>query len=204
MEIRAIFVAGIKYIIYITRMKKIITVCLLGIFSTNAYADYNPFTGTHSNQLSIFIGQGVDSAYIVPPPARFVPFNIMHLQYSQPTTFFKLPARQSLNIAQTVGFAKKYGWNWPSYSIPIAFISGDVALLDLGCWYFAAGVGVGLQAYQNERSGAKLLFQLKLSAGRHITDALGVEFFVQHFSNANTAPENYSYGFYGAGITYSF
>ncbi len=84
------------------------------------------------------------------------------------------------------------------------YLSEDVAF---GCyenWYFAAGAGMGLQAQQNERLGAKLLFQFKLTAGYHINDRTSVEGFVQHFSNANTADANYSYAFYGFGITYNF
>ncbi|MBQ7185346.1 MAG: acyloxyacyl hydrolase [Alphaproteobacteria bacterium] len=187
-------------------MKKL--VCFLFIVISTAFdataAATNPFTGKYNNQMSFFVAQGVDSGFIVPPPARFVPFNILHLQYSQPTNFFRLPARQSLNIAQTIGFAKKYGWNWDSYITPMLFLSEDISLARFEKFFFATGVGIGLQAQQNERLGAKLLFQFKLIAGWHISDKWGLELFMQHFSNANTSPKNYSYGFYGIGVTYNF
>lgn len=172
--------------------------------TSNAMADFNPFMGKNENQVAFNFGYGVDSGIIVPPPARFVPFFIFHGQYSQPTTFFKVPARQSLNVAQTVGMGKKYGWKWDKFSIPIAFLSEDVSLLYGNRWYTGVGAGVGLQAQQNERLGAKLLFQFKLSAGYRITERFGTEFFVQHFSNANTAHANHSYAFYGLGMNYSF
>ena len=165
----------------------------------------NPYFGDgHEHQLALNFGYGVNSGIIVPPPTQFVPFIMMHAQYSQPTTFFKLPARQSLNVHQTLGFGKKYGWNWEKFTIPIAMLSGDVAILHGKNWYFGPGIGVGMQAQQNDRIGSKLVFTLKITGGYRITDHIGAELFVQHFSNGNTAEENHSYAFYGTGLTYSF
>lgn len=169
-----------------------------------AEQERNTFTGYYKNQLSFYLGQGIDSGFIVPPPARFVPFNLLHIQYSQPTTFFGLPARQSINIEQTIGYGDKYGWHWRDYTIPIIMLSGDVRLWEHHNFYVASGAGVGLQAQENERLGAKLLFQFKIMAGWHINEKWGVEVFMHHMSNANTAKENYSYAFYGAGVTYNF
>ncbi|MCQ2598824.1 MAG: acyloxyacyl hydrolase [Alphaproteobacteria bacterium] len=164
----------------------------------------NPFMGTFDNQITIGIGQGVNSGFLIPPPSQFVPFNIINTQYSQKTTFFKLPARQSINISQTIGGGKKYGWQWDKYTIPIAYLSKDAALL-WGCdWYYAIGAGVGFQAQQNKREGSKLLFQFKITLGYKFTNRSGIELFIQHFSNGNTDHKNYSYAFYGASITYNF
>ncbi len=187
-------------------MRKIFTILFCGIIFTNIghCTEYNPFTGYNQNQVAFNLGQGIDCGFILPPPFRLVPFYLLHLQYSQPTTFFSLPARQSINIGQTIGFGSKYGWRWDKYTIPMIFLSGDVILANYRDLYFAGGAGVGLQAQQNERLGAKLLFQFKLTAGYRVNDSWGVEIFMHHFSNANTAPENYSYAFYGAGVTYSF
>lgn len=187
-------------------MKKIIAI-FAGLFicgSALAVKPSNPFTREYKNQLALNLGQGIDSGIIVPLPLRPVPFYMFHLQYSQPTTFFKLPARQSLNIGQTIGLGSKYGWDWNEYTIPMIFLSEDIALSYYKNVYVAAGFGVGLQAQQNERLGAKLLFQFKLIGGYHINEKWGIEIFMQHFSNANTAPENYSYAFYGLGVTYNF
>ena len=169
-----------------------------------ADADRNAFTGNYKNQIAFNVGQGIDSGIIVPAPARFVPFYLFHMQYSQPTTFFGLSARQSLNIAQTIGMGEKYGWEWDKYTIPMIFLSGDVAIAEYGDFYFGVGAGVGFQAQQNERLGAKLLFQFKITGGWHISDKWAMELFMHHFSNGNTAPENHSYAFYGLGVTYSF
>ncbi len=194
-----------KYYIF-PLMKKIAIILAISATANAAHAEanWNPFFGTAENQIAANIGQGVNSGIIVPPPTQFVPFNIIHLQYSQPTTFFKLPARQSMNVAQTIGYGKKYGWNWNKFSIPMIFASGDVALFHGDKWYFGPGAGVGLQAQQNDRISTKLLFQFKITGGYRITDNMNMELYIQHFSNANTGEENHSYAFYGAGVTYNF
>ena len=86
----------------------------------------------------------------------------------------------------------------------MVMLSGDVRLSEYKNLYVAAGAGVGMQAQQNERLGAKLLFQFKITVGYHINNNWGIEAFMHHFSNGNTALENYSYAFYGLGVTYSF
>lgn len=185
-------------------MKKIAVSFFAILFTVCAYADENPFMGEHKNQFALHLGQGVNSGFIIPPPTQWVPFTFVHFQYSQPTTFFSLPARQSINIGQTIGWGQKYGWDWRKFTIPMIFLSEDIALFYNDNWYFSTGIGVGLQAQQNERLGAKLLLQFKLIGGYRINDHWGIEAFIQHFSNANTAPENNSYAFYGLGIVFNF
>lgn len=167
-------------------------------------AGANPFMGDAQNQVALYLGQGVNGGFLVPPPSQFVPFYFVHGQYSQPTTFFRMPARQSLNVGQTIGMGKAYGWSWTEFTIPMVFLSEDIALVHGERWYLSAGPGVGLQAQQNKRLGAKLLFQFKIAGGLHFTEHLTGEIFVQHFSNANTAEENNSYAFYGLGMLYNF
>lgn len=185
-------------------MKKIATSISAILLVSASYGASNPFMGDYQNQVAFHLGQGVNSGIIIPPPTQFVPFYLFHFQYSQPTTFFSLPARQSINVAQTLGLGDRYGWHWKDYTIPMIFLSEDIALFYNKDFYFSTGIGVGLQAQQNKRLGAKLLFQFKLIGGYHINETTSLELFIQHFSNANTAPENYSYAFYGIGVTYNF
>lgn len=186
-------------------MKKAAIYLLSTMITFSAYAgDVNPFMGKYENQIALNIGQGVNSGFLIPPPTQLVPFYFLHFQYSQPTTFFKLPARQSINIGQTLGFGQKYGWDWDKYTIPMIFFSEDIVLLQGKKWYYSTGMGVGLQAQQNERIGSKLLFQFKMIYGYKINEKVNLEIFMQHFSNANTAIENNSYAFYGLGMTYNF
>lgn len=187
-------------------MKKVLTsLCLFVATASSALAaPFNPFMGEKENQIAVMAGQGFDQGFLIPPPFRIVPFYAAQVQYSQPTTFFKMPARQSMNAITTIGIGHKYGWNWNEYSIPIAMLSEDVALLYGKNWYYGTGIGVGLQAKENERLGAKLLFQFKITLGYRFNENWGGEFYIQHMSNANTADENYSYAFYGLGVTYNF
>lgn len=160
--------------------------------------------GYYKNQIALNLGQGVNSGFIVPPPTQLVPFYLIHMQYSIPATFFGLAARQSINVAQTIGMGTRYGWQWDKFTIPMAFLSEDIAIAKYKNFYFAGGAGMGLQAQQNARLGAKLLFMFKLTAGWRLDEHWGLEVFMHHFSNANTARANYSYAFYGIGTTYSF
>ena len=189
-------------------MNKFTVLSLFLLISSPAIADItykeNPFFNGYENQVAFNFGYGVNSGFLIPPPTQFVPFILLHGQYSQPTTFFCLPARKSINLHQTIGSGGKYGWSWDKYTIPIASLSEDVALLYGDDWYTFMGIGVGMQMQQNERIGSKLIFSFKLGAAYRISECTSVELFMQHMSNGNTAPQNNSYAFYGLGLTYSF
>lgn len=164
----------------------------------------NPFMGTYQNQMFYGIGQGFDTGILLPPPVRPVPFYIGTITYSQPTTFFRIPARRNLNISETLGLGSKNGWDWTDYTIPIGYATEDIALFRYKRLYMGVGAGVGLQVKENKRLGAKLLFQFKVTIGVNITREWATELFIQHFSNANTAEDNHSYAFYGLGLTHNF
>jgi len=191
-------------------MKKILAVLFALVLPNLAMADpcilpeENPFMGTYQQQVAFGIGQGFDTGILLPPPVRPVPFYIATFQYSQPTTFFRVPARRSLNISETLGLDRKYGWEWQDYTIPMIYFTEDIALFRYNSIYAGLGAGAGLQAKQNKRIGSKLIFEFKLTFGYNFNEQWAVEFFIQHFSNANTADENNSYAFYGLGFTYNY
>ena len=185
-------------------MKKILYTLFAISMPAIANADTNPFFNGYDNQVALNFGWGVDSGFLIPAPVRWTPFIMLHAQYSQPTTFFRLPARRSLNITQTLGFGTSRGWHWDKYTIPIVTLSEDVILAHGKNWYFYSGLAVGMQAQQNERIGSKLLFGFKLGSGYRLSECTNLELFAQHYSNGNTAPQNYSYAFFGAGLTYNF
>ena len=191
-------------------MTKISIILSALVFPISALADQcilpdkNPFMGTYQNQVAFGIGQGFDTGILLPPPVRPVPFYIGTFQYSQPTTFFRIPARRSINISETLGLNDKYGWDWPDYTVPMIYATEDIALFRYNRIYAGMGAGAGLQAKENERLGAKLIFQFKVTFGYNFTKRWAGEFFIQHFSNANTATENHSYAFYGLGFTYNY
>lgn len=193
-----------KYDTIYTTMKKFLCALIFTLHIIPVHAENNPFFNGYEQQIAFHIGYGVNSGFLLPPPTQWVPFVMVHAQYSQPTNFFGMYARKSLNIIQTLGHGKKYGWHWDKYTIPIAMLSEDVIPFYWDNWYTFIGLGVGMQAQQNERIGSKLLFGFKLGAGYRLSECTAAEIFMQHFSNGNTAPENNSYAFYGLGLTYSF
>ncbi|MFQ6696412.1 MAG: acyloxyacyl hydrolase [Alphaproteobacteria bacterium] len=191
-------------------MKKTLAVLFALVLPNLAMADScilpeeNPFMGTYQQQVAFGIGQGFDTGILLPPPVRPVPFYIGTIQYSQPTTFFRIPARRSLNVSMTLGLDEKYGWKWQDFTIPMAYVTEDIALFRYERLYAGLGAGVGLQAQENKRLGAKLIFEFKVTFGYNFNDKWAAELFIQHFSNANTAEENNSYAFYGLGFTYNY
>lgn len=191
-------------------MKKTLAVLFALVLPNLAMADScilpeeNPFMGTYQQQVAFGIGQGFDTGILLPPPVRPVPFYIGTIQYSQPTTFFRIPARRSLNVSMTLGLDEKYGWKWQDFTIPMVYATEDIALFRYERLYAGLGAGVGLQAQENKRLGAKLIFEFKVTFGYNFNDKWAAELFIQHFSNANTAEENNSYAFYGLGFTYNY
>ena len=187
------------------RLMKFFLVFFFALFvPTVGRADLNPFFGNYDNQVAVNFGWGVDSGFLIPAPVRWVPFVMLNAQYSQPDEVFRLPARRSLNVTQTLGMGTSRGWHWDKYTIPIVTLSEDVILAHGDEWYWFSGLGVGFQAQQNERIGSKLLFGFKLGAGYRLSECMSVEVFMQHYSNGNTAPENNSYAFFGTGVVYNF
>lgn len=191
-------------------MKKFCILLLLCILPGQVLArdyvlpDKNPFMGTYQEQIAFGIGQGFDTGILLPPPVKPVPFYIGTFQYSQPTSFFRVPARRSLNVSMTLGLHESRGWEWQKFSIPLAYITEDIALFRYKRLYAGLGAGAGLQAEENARIGSKLVFQFKVMFGYNLNKQWALELFIQHFSNANTAEENNSYAFYGLGATYNF
>jgi len=186
------------------RATAIFLIFLLAFHAAHASDAPNPFFGKYRRQFAFSLGQGVNSGFLIAAPNRPVPFNMLHFQYSQPTTFFGFPARETINAIQLIGWGRRYGWNWPAYSMPMAMLSEDIAFIHTKKWYFGSGFGAGFQAKQNERVGSKFLFGFKLFAGYQMWQRTNLEVFMQHFSNGNTGYSNNSYAFYGLGIAYNF
>ncbi|MBO7052938.1 MAG: acyloxyacyl hydrolase [Alphaproteobacteria bacterium] len=191
-------------------VRKIVLSLIFLCCSSVAWADScvlpeeNPFFGKYKNQISFSIGQGFDTGILLPPPVRPVPFYIATFQYSQPTTFFRVPAKRSINLSGVFGLHAKNGWEWQDYSVPIIYFTEDIALFKLDKFFIGTGAGAGLQAKENDRLGTKLLFQFKVTAGYSFNKKWAMEIYAQHFSNANTDHNNYSYAFYGLGVTYNY
>ncbi len=197
-------------------MKKIFLPFTFFLVPLVSFAAANPFMGDNQSQIMLNIGQGVDSYSLLPLPTRWVPYTMVQVQYSQPTTVFRLPARQNIAITKNFGYGTKYGrgpsekwpdgleWDWTEYSTEYAQITWDVALLSGDGWYFAVGMGLAMQGRQNERNNTKFMIPMKLMAGYRFAKNWNVELFSQHYSNGDTGDMNYSYNFWGLGLGYSF
>ena len=184
-----------------------IVISFIPIF--NAFSIENPFFGDKNNQFGFNLGQAFESYDLLFLPEDPVPFNIIQIQYSQPHTFFRLPARQSIIIAHTIGYGKKHDsnnveWNWTKYSIPMISFAWDFAIPVTSKLYVGSGLNIGVQSQENERMGTKLLSGFKFLLGFKIADDWRMEILMHHYSNGSTAKENYSYNFYELGLNYSF
>ncbi|GHT00057.1 hypothetical protein FACS189421_11600 [Bacteroidia bacterium] len=160
--------------------------------------------GDYQSQIMLNIGTGVDHGYLLGPPTRFIPFGLVHFQYSQPNTFFRLPGRMSVNAITTIGMGNRYGVDWRKYTDPIFVLSQDFSVLEYKRFYTGLGAGIGMQSYENERIGSKLLFQFKWFLGYKIDGRWRAELFAHHLSNGHTSANNHSYNFWGLGLGYNF
>ena len=86
--------------------KSIVPFIAAFLFAVPVFADENPFFNDNRNQIMFNLGQGVNSFGLISMPDNPVPFNMIQIQYSQPTEFFRMPARKSLNFIQTIGYGK--------------------------------------------------------------------------------------------------
>jgi hypothetical protein len=174
------------------------------LISTHSYAETNPFFGDYKNQIQLNVGSGVDSGIIIPPPEPFVKYGMIQGKYAQPDTFFTLPGRYSVDVTGVIGYGTSGSWDWVKQSDVMGTFSEDIILYNTHNWYYGCGGSVGLQIKQNHRIASKFLLGAKVFAGYKLTERSHIEAFIQHYSDGNTSPENYSYGFYGVGYTYNF
>lgn len=208
-------------------MKKVI-VGLFFMFSSPAAAEFhffagmdrvgNPLFGDKESQIMINLGQGVNQLSLIAAPDMPVPFGMIGFQYSQPVSFFRLPARMSINAIQTVGWGQKYQydgyvddgtiqtfiWDWTKYQTQLAMLSVDCLIAWTSRWYFGSGLAIGVQGKENMRIGTKFLTGFKIFAGYAVAENWRIEMFMQHYSNGSTDLQNYSYNFIGIGAGYNF
>ncbi|MCL2369415.1 MAG: acyloxyacyl hydrolase [Alphaproteobacteria bacterium] len=181
-----------------------ISVILIWFGIVAAHSAHNPFFVGHRHQVAASFGIGTNHSYIISPPTKFVPFTEFHIAYSVPNEFFYFPGRMSINITQTAGWGDRYGWYWSSYSVPIMYLTQDIAMISGRRWYAGIGAGAGLQWMENDRIGSKFIMTFRPFIGYRISDRLALEFYMRHFSNGHTTDNNYSYNFYGLSLTFNF
>lgn len=177
--------------------------CIISIISV-ADARPNPMFGkNHQDSVTLYIGQGTGSGslfkLIAPPLWDISPMTMAMIQYSQPITVFRLPARQNLNIIQNTAYNSAHGLSFLG-----AGISWDVTPFSWRGFYIGAGLGPYYRDSHDRYVESRLVFGEKFFIGKNISDNWRAEFFTLHFSNGDFTDTNKGFNFTGLAINYSF
>ncbi len=169
-----------------------------------AAAQENPMFGpNHLNSVSLYAGQGIGAGslfkLIDPALWKFSPMTMAMAQYSQPMTFFRMPARQNLNIIQNAAYNSTKGLSFIGVGI-----SWDVVPLSWCGYYIGAGLGPYYRDSHDRYVESRLVFGEKFFIGKNLDDNWRVEFFTLHFSNGDFTEINRGFNFTGLAINYSF
>ena len=168
-------------------MKKLIIFFILTLtIITNANAS-NIFNDKQ-NQFGYYIGGGLGNN---------IGLNgIVSIQYSQPTKFMRLDARQNIQISYIESK------NEPKWGI--AGTSWDVTLLNKGNFYVNAGWGFYIRSKETERLDSKFTMGERFVIGYKGENSINYEFFIQHYSNGNLTDKNAGYNFIGVSTIMNF
>ena len=128
------------------------------------------------------------------------PFYYAKLEYSQPSVFFRLPARINLSVGSTLGETRDRN----ATAQAIAGISEDIALVNWRGFYFGLGFGGFIQGRTTERQASQFVFGAKSFFGYRWSDALSTEIGGIHYSNAQLQSPNHGYNFMHLTMLYNF
>ena len=183
-------------------MKKFIFFYLLIIFPFAVNA--NPMFGENDdNSISMYIGHGTGSGTLLkliqPGLWDFNKMTFAMVQYSQPTTFFRLPARQSLHVIQNFSYEEDKSLSFAGVGVSI-----DAALFTWNGFYLGFGLGPYMRDSLDNWVSSRLVFGEKFFVGKNLSDRWRAELFTIHFSNGNFTNTNAGFNFTGFSIGYSF
>ncbi|MBN1324956.1 MAG: acyloxyacyl hydrolase [Alphaproteobacteria bacterium] len=169
-----------------------------------AQAKENPLFGKNlDNSIYFYTAQGTGSGtllkLIAPNIWDLNRMTVFMLQYSQPTTFFRLPARQSLHFVQNVAYGSETGLSFNALGISI-----DASVFDRNGYYIGFGLGPYMRNNRDRWVDSRLVFGEKFFIGKSLSDRWSAEFFTIHFSNGNFTDKNSGFNFAGFSIGYSF
>ena len=182
-------------------MKKILIFILFLVTSTS-FAN-SMFCENCENSIHLYFAKGTGSGtlfkLVEPNLWENEKMLLVMGQYSQPRTFFRLPARQSLHVVQNIGFEKR-----KDLSFGAAGISMDVALIDYNNFYLGLGLGPYMRDSRDRWVESRLVFGEKFFIGKNISKNINLELFTIHFSNGNFTQKNEGFNFAGIAFGYSF
>lgn len=116
------------------------------------------------------------------------------LSYSQPSTFFKVRSRKSLEIIGLIGLSE--------YE---QIIAGGMQEIFIGKkWlYITLGLGAYIKTKRTNRIASAFTFGQKFAIGTSIKK-INIEICYRHFSNGSIEKPNRGHDFIGANLYYSF
>ncbi|HNY25672.1 MAG TPA: acyloxyacyl hydrolase [Alphaproteobacteria bacterium] len=166
--------------------------------------DVNPMFGKdNKNSINLYISQGTGSGtlfkLIAPNFWEFNSMNNFMLQYSQPSTIFRLPGRQSLHWVQNVAYRSDTGLSFGALGI-----SWDASFFNWDGYYLGGGLGPYMRDSRDRWVESRLVFGLKFFIGKRLSDHWNAEFYTLHFSNGNFTQKNEGFNFAGFSIGYDF
>lgn len=167
-------------------------------------ASANPMFGdNHDNAISLYVAQstGPGSLFKLINPFMWdvMPQTMLMVQYSQPMTLFRMPARQNFNIVQNIAYNSGHGLSFLGVGI-----SWDIAPITWCGFYIGGGIGPYMRDSHDRYVSSRLVFGEKFFIGKNISDALRAEFFTLHFSNGDFTETNRGFNFIGIAVNYSF
>ncbi len=169
-----------------------------------AVAHTNPMFGkSDQNSLTLYAAQGTGPGtlfkLVAPWMWDFEPMTLWMIQYSQPLTIFRLPARMSLHFASNIGYESD-----DSLSFSALGISWDVSLFDWRGFYIGLGLGPYMRDRGDDRIDSRLVFGEKFFIGYALSDSWRMEVFTLHFSTGDFSDQNNGFNYTGLSIGYSF
>ncbi|MDE1464868.1 acyloxyacyl hydrolase [Spartinivicinus poritis] len=188
--------------------------CLLALITNSLIAEStiadtasnNPMFGDKKSQVMLHGGMSFRSK-------GFEKLYFGGISYSQPDTFFRLPARNNLELGV---FRGKNSKNDPTnksfkddvdlsqYDLNMFGISKDVALLSGTNAYLTLGLGAYIKDNDTNRIGSKFTFGERLAVGYRFNNGVVLELYARHFSNGSLTKENSGQNFAGLSAGYTF
>lgn len=173
--------------------------CLLSPALADSPVD-NPMFGEKQNQFGLYAGGSTGTGAVSRMGSTLQvqeDLGVVELQYAQPSTFFRLPARSSIHVAQIVGQDKTQ----------VVFGLMQEFLLVPNFERFYAGLGLGIYIKERSTDGrvdSAFTFGEKLFLGNRFDNYYSMELYWRHFSNGDITPVNKAYNFVGLGLIKNF
>lgn len=168
-----------------------------------AHADNPMFGAGYDNAITLYAAQGTGGGSLFklvdPTQWHISPMTLLMVQYSQPMTLFRLPARMNFNVVQNTAYRSNKGLSFFGVGV-----SWDIVLLQWRGFYLGGGIGPYMRDSKDRYVSSRLVFGEKFFIGARLTDCTQAEFFTLHFSNGDFTETNHGFNYVGLGLTYNF